>query len=200
MIQISEFIHEFPIASYAERAPWDLTKILPNILIDSISQLGDDFSINNGIALHKSVVIESGVILKAPVLVLANSFIGAHAYLRGGVFISESVVIGPGSEIKSSVIGAHSCMAHFNFIGDSIIGSHLNFEARAIIANHHNDRADKRIYSYYDSNVIDTGVEKFGSLVGDHSKIGANAVLSPGTILHKRSVVGRLQLVNQQAQ
>jgi bifunctional N-acetylglucosamine-1-phosphate-uridyltransferase/glucosamine-1-phosphate-acetyltransferase GlmU-like protein len=197
MIPISDFIEEFPIQGYADRSPWDISKLLPDCLVEIIPQLGDDFSINDGVALHRSVVIERGVILKAPIIVLAKSFIGAHAYLRGGVFISESVVIGPGSEIKSSVIGSHSSIAHFNFIGDSIIGSHVNFEAGAITANYHNDKIEKRVFSIYNAKVIDTGVEKFGSLVGDHSKIGANAVLSPGTILPKHSIVGRLQLINQ---
>jgi bifunctional N-acetylglucosamine-1-phosphate-uridyltransferase/glucosamine-1-phosphate-acetyltransferase GlmU-like protein len=162
-----------------------------------MAQLGDDFFINEGIALHKSVTVEPGAIIKPPVIICAKSFVGSHAYLRGGVFIGESVVIGPGCEIKSSVISDHSAMAHFNFIGDSLIGSNVNFEAGAITANYHNDKSDKRVYSVYHSNVIDTGVEKFGALVGDHSKIGANAVLSPGTLLPKHSIIGRLQLVNQ---
>jgi bifunctional N-acetylglucosamine-1-phosphate-uridyltransferase/glucosamine-1-phosphate-acetyltransferase GlmU-like protein len=107
------------------------------------------------------------------------------------------VVIGPGCEVKSSFICSNSNIAHFNFIGDSIIGSHVNFEAGSITTNYHNDKADKRIFSVYNSKVIDTGVDKFGSLVGDYSKIGANAVLSPGTLLPKKSIVKRLQLVDQ---
>lgn len=197
MIHIRDFIEDFPIKTYSGKAPWDLIKMLPQVITGLLQQLGDDFSIHDGIAIHKSVTVEPGAILKPPIIIGAKSFIGAHAYLRGGVFIDEAVVIGPGCEIKSSVIGAHSRMAHFNFIGDSLIGSDVNFEAGAVTANYHNDRTDKHIYSVYNTNVIDTGVEKFGSLVGDHSKIGANAVLSPGTILPKHTIIGRLQLVNQ---
>jgi bifunctional N-acetylglucosamine-1-phosphate-uridyltransferase/glucosamine-1-phosphate-acetyltransferase GlmU-like protein len=197
MITIQEFIQDFPIKSYADKRPWELIKILPQVITGIMAQLGDDFFINEGIALHKSVTVEPGAIIKPPVIICAKSFVGSHAYLRGGVFIGESVVIGPGCEIKSSVISDHSVMAHFNFIGDSLIGSNVNFEAGAITANYHNDKSDKRVYSVYHSNVIDTGVEKFGALVGDHSKIGANAVLSPGTLLPKHSIIGRLQLVNQ---
>ncbi len=197
MIHIRDFIQDFPIKAFANKKPWDLIKILPQVITEIISQLGDDFSINDGIAIHKSVTVEPGAILKPPIIINAKSFIGAHAYLRGGVFIGEAVVIGPGCEIKSSVIGTHSSMAHFNFIGDSLLGGYVNFEAGAVTANYHNDKSDKLIYSVYNSNVLDTGVEKFGSLVGDHSKIGANAVLSPGTILPKHTIIGRLQLVNQ---
>lgn len=197
MIKIKDFIQDFPIEAYADKMPWDIVKVLSQIITDIISRLDNDFTVSEGIAIHKSAIIEQGVVLKAPIIVHANSFIGAHAYLRGGVYLSEYVVIGPGCEIKSSVICAKSCAAHFNFIGDSIIGSHVNFEAGSITANHHNDKVDKRIFSVYNSIVIDTGVDKFGSLVGDHSKIGSNAVLSPGTLLQKKSIVKRLELIDQ---
>jgi bifunctional N-acetylglucosamine-1-phosphate-uridyltransferase/glucosamine-1-phosphate-acetyltransferase GlmU-like protein len=89
----------------------------------------------------------------------------------------------------------HSAIAHFNFIGDSLIGNYVNMEAGAIIANHHNDRTDKNIDIIYNNNRIATGSTKFGALVGDHCKIGANAVLCPGTILEPYRIVGRLELV-----
>jgi bifunctional UDP-N-acetylglucosamine pyrophosphorylase / glucosamine-1-phosphate N-acetyltransferase len=197
LIQIGDFIQDFALKAYADRLPWNLVNTLPPILGTIITQLGSDYVINNGVAVHSTATIEQGAVLKAPMVISANCFIGAHAYLRGGVFLAESVSIGPGCEIKSSVVGAHSSMAHFNFIGDSLIGSNVNFEAGAITANYHNDREDKRIRVLHNGNVIDTGVNKFGSLLGDHSKIGANAVLSPGTILPMNSVVKRLQLVDQ---
>lgn len=185
--------------AYADRLPWNLVNTLPPILGTILTQLGSDYVINNGVAIHASATIEPGAVLKAPMIISANCFVGAHAYLRGGIFLAESVSIGPGCEIKSSVISAHSSLAHFNFIGDSLIGIHVNFEAGAITANYHNDREDKRIQVLHNGNVIDTGATKFGSLIGDHTKIGANAVLSPGTLLPMNSIVKRLQLVDQLA-
>src|SRR5690606_7722925 len=99
--------------------------------------------------------------------------------------------------IKSSLIFSHSAIAHFNFIGDSIIGHGVNFEAGAVIANHYNERKDKMIRIKHNEAIIETGVVKFGALAGDDSRIGANAVLSPGTILLPGSVVKRLELVEQ---
>ena len=92
----------------------------------------------------------------------------------------------------------NSSIAHFNFIGDSIIGNNVNFEAGAIAANHFNERTDKKITLFYNDEIILTSTEKFGALVGDNSTIGANAVLSPGTILSANTVVKRLELVDQQ--
>ena len=84
-----------------------------------------------------------------------------------------------------------------NYIGNSLIGHHVNFEAGSVCANHFNERNDKTIFVMHRGERINTGVTKFGALVGDHVKIGANAVLSPGTILEKNRIVGRLELINQ---
>src|SRR5690606_219070 len=124
-------------------------------------------------------------------------FVGASAYLRGGVYLAPGVSVGPGCEVKSSVIFHDSHLAHFNFVGDSIIGSRVNLEAGAVTANHYNERSDQSIVVVFSSGMINTGVTKFGSLIGDDTKIGANAVLSPGTILYPGTVIKRLQLVDQ---
>jgi bifunctional N-acetylglucosamine-1-phosphate-uridyltransferase/glucosamine-1-phosphate-acetyltransferase GlmU-like protein len=136
--------------------------------------------------------------MKGPMIIGPGCFIGAHAYLRGGIFLDERVVIGPGCEVKSSFLLAGSALAHFNFVGDSIVGSSVNMEAGSIIANHYNERADKTIHVAVQNERIRIPVIKFGAIVGDGTKIGANAVLSPGTVLAPASVVGRLELVCQE--
>lgn len=181
----------------AELYPWQITASLSDIILSLIPGLNNDYLVKDGIAIHQSATIESGVVLKAPVIIGENCFIGAHAYLRGGVYLGTSVSIGPGCEIKTSIIFSHSSIAHFNFIGDSLIGSHVNFEAGALTANHFNERTDKRIFALYNGQLTDTGIEKFGALIGDSSRIGANAVLSPGTILGHNSIVKRLELIEQ---
>lgn len=88
-------------------------------------------------------------------------------------------------------------IAHFNYIGDSIVGSNVNFEAGSLISNHHNDRDEKNIWVKIFGQIISTEIDKFGALVGDFSKIGANEVLSPGTLLKPKSIVKRLELIEQ---
>jgi NDP-sugar pyrophosphorylase family protein len=178
-------------------SPWAITQSLSEVISGLIPDLDNDYVVRDDIAIHQSATIEHGVVIKGPAIIGENCFIGANAYLRGGVYLAPSVTIGPGCEIKTSVIFSHSIIAHFNFIGDSIIGSHVNFEAGAVIANHYNEREDKRIFVLFDSKVFTTDVEKFGALVGDSSKVGANAVLSPGTILPAKSIVKRLELIEQ---
>jgi len=199
IIPLGNFIKQFPaiFSSESNLNPWEITQNLTEILYNLILQLDTDFEIHNGIAIHKTAIVERGVTLKAPLIIGENCFIGANAYLRGGVYLDKSVRIGPGCEIKTSIICSGSSIAHFNFIGDSIIGRNVNFEAGAVTANHYNERVDKQILVRYKSAIIETNTQKFGSLIGDNSKIGANAVLSPGTILEANSVVNRLELIDQ---
>ena len=199
MIHIKDFISNIPSFLQIEKYsfPWEITANIKEIIEEIIPNLGADFKIENGIAIHKSAVLEHGVTLKSPIIIMDNCQIGANAYLRDGVFLDSSVKIGSCSEIKCSLIFSGTAIAHLNYIGNSIVGRNVNFEAGSIAANHYNERTDKRILVSFKNQIIDTGLEKFGALVGDNSRIGANGVLSPGTILKKGSIVKRLELIEQ---
>jgi NDP-sugar pyrophosphorylase family protein len=199
MIKIALYIQEFKqmFPGMEEELPWDITSAAQLIVSKRIKTLGSDYDIKDNVAIHKNAVIEEHVTIKGPAIISANCFIGSHAYLRNGVFLGDKVSIGPGSEIKSSLIFSNTSLAHFNFVGDSIVGSYVNMEAGSVIANHFNERKVKVIKIITDSEIISTGIEKFGALVGDQTKIGANAVLSPGTFLQPKSIVKRLELVEQ---
>lgn len=199
MIQIEHYITSIETKFYPidNLEPWVIINDLENYIIDIIQNLDSNYVIDNNIAIHKSAIIEQGVMLKGPIIISENCFIGANAYLRGPIYLSNGVKIGPSSEIKQSIIFDNTAIAHFNYIGNSIIGQNVNFEAGSICANHYNERQDKSIFITHNGKIINTKTEKFGSLVGDNSKIGANAVLSPGTILEKNSIVKRLELIEQ---
>jgi NDP-sugar pyrophosphorylase family protein len=198
MINIDGYIAGFSgLTGCKNRQPWEFTSGLSDWLQERIKLLDSDYIVENLIAIHKTAVIETGVTLKPPVIIGKNCFIGSGSYLRNGVFLVENVRIGTGCEIKSSIIFSNSAVAHFNFIGDTIVGNNVNFEAGSITANHYNERKDKNICVLCHSERIDTRTVKFGSLVGDNTKIGANAVLSPGTIMEPDSIVKRLELIEQ---
>jgi len=199
MIQYSAYLKNF-LTNFPELEkdlPWNIVAAVQNTIQQKIKSLSSDFKIKQDVAIHKKAQIEENVILKGPIIVSNGCFIGAHAYMRGGVYLGEKSIVGPGCEVKSSLIMSGSALAHFNFVGNSLIGSYVNMEAGSIIANHYNERLDKTIYVMLNKKKIKIEVTKFGALVGDHSKIGANAVLSPGTILLPESIVKRLELVEQ---
>jgi UDP-N-acetylglucosamine diphosphorylase / glucose-1-phosphate thymidylyltransferase / UDP-N-acetylgalactosamine diphosphorylase / glucosamine-1-phosphate N-acetyltransferase / galactosamine-1-phosphate N-acetyltransferase len=181
-------------------APWDILAGIDTLIGDAAARAGIAARRpGEAIYIHPSATVEPGAVLKPPVLIGAGCFVAAHAYLRGGVLLGPDVTIGPGSEVKSSLVMAGSALAHFNFVGDSLIGAAVNLEAGAVLANRWNERADKTIALFLDGRRITVPSAKFGAIIGDGSRIGANAVLSPGTVLPPGSVVGRLQLVDQGA-
>jgi NDP-sugar pyrophosphorylase family protein len=199
MIVIENYIEnikdKFP--QIKDLQPWEIIDNLEEILLQTIKGLDSNYKIESNIAIHNSATIEQGVILKGTIVIAENCFVGANAYLRGPIYLGCAVKVGPSSEIKQSILLDDTAIAHFNYIGNSIIGKNINFEAGSICANHLNERPDETIFITLNNLRIDTKVKKFGALVGDNSKIGANAVLSPGTILQKESIVKRLELIEQ---
>lgn len=129
--------------------------------------------------------------------IFAHGTYGSNSYLRGGVFLAPGAKVGISCEVKTSVLLEGAAVAHFNFIGDSIIGHDVNIEAGAILCNHYNERDDDTVFVHVDGQRLSTGLHKFGSLVGDDCRIGANAVLSPGTLLPPKTIVKRLELIEQ---
>ncbi len=181
-------------------APWDLCTDIVAVIERSIERLPSSYIRKApDIAVHDSATVEPGAVLKAPCIIGENCFVASYAYLRGGVWLAANVILGPSVEVKSSLIGEGSKAAHFNFVGDSVIGRDVNIEAGAIVANYRNERMDKQIVCFDGEQLIRTGRDKFGSLIGDGCRIGANAVLAPGTILKPATVVPRLALVDQTA-
>lgn len=192
---IEGFSGVFPLQK--NMPPWLVVNTLADIIKTMISNGGADYNISGDRIIHKTAVIENGAVLNGPLFIGEKCHVCANAYFREGVILVANVRVGAGTEVKSSIVFPFSALAHFNYIGNSIVGSNVNFEAGSIAANHYNERESKEISVIHNDEVMTTGVTKFGSLVGDNSKIGANAVLSPGTILKKNSVVGRLELINQ---
>jgi len=187
-----------PFSALLKRAPWDITSDADAIIRKMLSVLSG-YRVQDSVAIHKSTIVENGAIIKAPAIIGPECLVASGAYLRGGVFLDEGSIVGPSCEIKSTFMLAGSKVAHLSFVGDSIIGAGANIEAGAIIANYRNECDDKRIRIAFDGNIIDTGVEKFGALVGDGARIGANAVIAPGALIRPGAVVPRLSLVDQSA-
>jgi NDP-sugar pyrophosphorylase family protein len=183
----------------AGMAPWDIIAQLSGLIAQAASALDRSaYRIDDGVWVHHGATIEAGAIIKPPAVISASAVVAAHAYLRGPVWLGERTYLGPGSEAKNCIVLAETRLAHFNYVGDSIIGRDVNLEAGAVIANHFNERSDKTITVQVDGRATVIPLIKFGALIGDRCRIGANAVLSPGTILEPGTVVGRLQLVDQQ--
>lgn len=180
------------------KTPWEIINNL-NQLIELISQKlpKDAFTISNGVAIHNTAIIEDNVTIKKNTIIGEKCYIKSGAYIRGGAYIGKEVNIGANCEVKQCIVFNGSKIAHLNYLGNSIIGENVNLEAGSILANHFNEFKNKKIEVVINGSIVGTNMLKFGSLIGDESRIGANSVLNPGTILEKKSIIGRLAHIDQ---
>ena len=188
-----------PLAQWAEVKPWQLTSDSGTVVRRLLESLDPaEFAVDGEIAVHRRAIVESGAVLKGPLILGSEVFVAAGAYLRGGCWVAERCTFGPGAELKSSFVFAGTKLAHFNFVGDSILGSDVNLEAGAVVCNYRNERSDKEIRVRVGATLHGTGCDKFGAVIGDGCRIGANAVLAPGAVLVPRSIVGRGALLDDE--
>jgi bifunctional N-acetylglucosamine-1-phosphate-uridyltransferase/glucosamine-1-phosphate-acetyltransferase GlmU-like protein len=199
MIDIGAFVASWPSCSFARQGlePWQVTSRAAELIGAALDGLDAGYRRDGDVAIHESATIEPGAIIKGPAILGPNSFVAASAYLRGGVFLADECIVGPACELKTTIMFQASKVAHLSFVGDSIIGAGVNIEAGAIVANYRNEMDDKRIRIVWRGTTIDTGVDKFGALIGDKARIGANAVVAPGALIEPGFRLARLGKLDQ---
>ncbi len=187
-------------ADLADGQAWEAIGQVDRLVRLALSELADDFGlVSSQVAVHRTAVVANTAEISGPAIIGPGCRVGPGAILRAGVWTDEQVTIGPHSEVKGSLIFAGAAIAHRNYVGDSVVGQDVNLEAGAVLANHFNERSDKRIFALVAGEAVATGLVKFGAVVGDRCRIGANAVTSPGTLLPPGTVVARLALIDQLA-
>ena len=186
-----------PLAALTEKTPWALTTNSALAVRRLLSEIGEGYRVSGDVAVHRTATVEAGALVKAPAIIGPRCFIAASSLIRGGCWLEENCIIGPGCELKSSFLFTGSKLAHLNFVGDSVVGARVNLEAGSIIANFRNEFVNPKILILHAGEIVETGVDKFGALIGDDCKFGANSVVAPGAIFERGTVVARLALVDQ---
>jgi NDP-sugar pyrophosphorylase family protein len=148
---------------------------------DGVAYIGDKVSIGEG------SVVEDGVMIKGPAIIGRNCRIRHNAYVREYVIIGDNCVVGNASELKNSMMFNNAAAPHFNYIGDSILGHKVHLGAGVILSNL--KTLPGNVTVEMDGRPFDTGLRKFGALVGDGAEIGCNAVLNPGSIIGRGAVI-----------
>ena len=175
--------------------PWE---VLPHIgeIIEEIAKTlpaGEYQLIGKNMYVHKTVKLPPTAAIKGPLLICPDTEIRTGAFLRGNVIIGGGCVIGNSTEIKNAILFDRVQVPHFNYIGDSILGSRAHFGAGALTSNVKSDKTLVKVHG--EDGDIETGLKKFGAMVGDGAEIGCNSVLNPGTIIGRNSNVYPLSSV-----
>ena len=134
--------------------------------------------IKDKVVIEKGCLIKSGTYIEGPVYIGKNCQIGPNCYIRKHTTIGENCHIGQAVEIKNSIIGKGTKIAHLSYVGDSIIGENCNFGAGTITANLRHDY--KTVKTIVKGELVDTGRKKFGAIFGDNVKTGVGTLIYPG--------------------
>ena len=137
--------------------------------------------------LGEGVQLPSFATLIGPIWIGARSQIRPGAFIRGNVIAGEGCVLGNASEFKNCLLLDGVQAPHFNYVGDSILGNRSHLGAGAICSNLRLDH--KTVHVHLPEGSVNTGLKKFGAVLGDEAEVGCNAVLNPGTLLGPRSLV-----------
>lgn len=139
------------------------------------------------IALGEGVLVEGGATIKSPAIVGDQTEIRQGAYIRGYCLIGDHCVIGHATEAKHSIFLDDAKAGHFAYLGDSILGNNTNLGAGTKCANLRFIPGNVQIH--HQGTLHDTGMRKFGAIMGDNAQTGCNSVTNPGTIMAKGSML-----------
>jgi len=143
--------------------------------------------IGEQVFIGEGTLVEDGVMIKGPAIIGRNCEIRHNAYIRQQVLIGDNCVVGNSCEVKNSILFNHATAPHFNYVCDSILGYKAHLGAGVKISNF--KLLPGNITVEIDGKLFDTGLRKFGALLGDNTDIGCNAVLNPGSIIGRGSVI-----------
>lgn len=173
-------------------APWEwLKKIGPALAAHLFDPARPPFPpgvhAEGPVYLHPSVKLPHTATLIGPAWIGAGTEIRPGAFVRGGVIAGEGCVLGNSCEFKNCLLmdGVH--VPHFSYVGDSILGNGAHLGAGAILSNFRLDQ--QPVVLRLADRTVETGLRKFGAILGDKAEVGCNAVLQPGTLLGARSLV-----------
>jgi NDP-sugar pyrophosphorylase family protein len=132
-------------------------------------------------------VVEDGAMIKGPAIIGRNCQIRHNAYLRENVLVGDDCVVGNACELKNCLLLNRAVVPHFNYVGDSILGCGAHLGAGVKVSNVR--LLPGNVTVELDGRVFDTGLQKFGALLGDGTDVGCNAVLNPGTVIGRGSII-----------
>lgn len=175
--------------------PWEALAHIEEFIIKLGESLPKDeyTSPAKGFWIHKSAKIAPTAGIIGPVIIGPGAEIRHCAYIRGKVIVGANTVVGNSSELKNTILFDNVQVPHYNYVGDSILGYKAHMGAGSITSN---VKSDKTLVSVHAADGdIETGLKKFGAMIGDNVEVGCGSVLNPGTIIGKNTNIYPLSSV-----
>ena len=168
--------------------PWEVLPLIKNYILEIIPTLSTEYKeLGENVFVHESVKIADTASISGPTIICKGTEVRPGAYIRGSVLVGENCVIGNSTEVKNAIIFNNCQCPHYNYVGDSVLGEKAHTGAGVILSNFKSDGSNVKIRK--SDEVIETGLRKFGAILGNRADIGCNSVLFPGTIIGQNTNV-----------
>ena len=175
--------------------PWLALGEIKNFILELGPTLDKNVyeQIDENVWAAKSAKIFASAFIGGPCIIGENTEVRHCAFIRSSALIGNNCVVGNSAEIKNSILFNNVQVPHYNYVGDSILGYKSHLGAGAITSNVKSDKTPVAVVT--GDGRIETGLKKFGAMVGDCTEVGCNSVLCPGTVLGKNCTVYPLSRV-----
>lgn len=175
--------------------PWE---VLPKIK-DFIISLGETLPEEKyerregNIWVARNAKVFPSAYIGGPAIIDEEAEIRHCAFIRGSAIVGKGAVVGNSTELKNVILFNKVQVPHYNYVGDSILGYFSHMGAGAVTSNVKQDKTTVSIRA--GESRVDTGLKKFGAMLGDHVEIGCNSVLNPGSVIGREARVYPLSMV-----
>ena len=174
--------------------PWQALAGIKALILELGPKLGDEFTqAAPEVWVHKTAKVAPTAYLGSPCIIGANTEVRHCAFIRGSVLVGENCVVGNSVELKNVILFDNVQVPHYNYVGDSILGYKAHMGAGSLTSNVKSDKTLVVVKNGEER--IETGLKKFGAMVGDFVEVGCNSVLNPGTVVGRYSNIYPLSCV-----
>ena len=172
----------FEGASY----PWEVLPKIGDFIVELGKKLHSDKyeQIGEDVWVAKSATIFPSAYIHGPAIIDEEAEVRHCAFIRGNAIVGKGAVVGNSTELKNVVLFNKVQVPHYNYVGDSILGFRSHMGAGSITSNF---KSDKSMVKVHGEEELETGLKKFGAMLGDDVEVGCNSVLNPGTVVCKNS-------------
>lgn len=175
--------------------PWEALPKIKDFIIELGKSLDKEIyeEKEENIWIAKSATIAPTAYIKGPVIIGENAEIRHCAFIRGNAIIGNGAVVGNSTELKNVILFNKVQVPHYNYVGDSILGYKSHMGAGSITSN---VKSDKKLVIVKNGNkTIETGLKKFGAMIGDNVEVGCGSVLNPGSVIGRNTNIYPLSSV-----
>ena len=166
---------------------WEVLPKIKDFIIELGKSLSSDIYEEKGenIWVAKNAKVAPTACLNGPLIIDEEAEIRHCAFVRGSAIIGKGAVVGNSTELKNVILFNKVQVPHYNYVGDSVLGYKAHMGAGSITSN---VKSDKKLVVVKGEDLqIETGLKKFGAMLGDYVEVGCNSVLNPGTVVGRNS-------------